>query len=185
MVAEIYRQGMSREEVKQRLFEMQKAKPVLTNSMEGITVPLNSEGRGKMVSGLSVNKSIENGFTKEEHFAVVSDIDNLLENAIKVYEHPDGGGDPNIKAIHRLATPLQFRNGVAYITLKESLQHGKRLYSLECIKIGQLVGTLGKAREKIRTLTPSAQAAHKFHIDNIHLLESKINTQRKENPETC
>jgi len=64
----------------------------------------------------------------------------------------------------------------AYIILKESVLHGKRLYSLECIKIGQLAGTLGKAREKMRTLTPSAQAAHNFHIDNIRKLESKVNT---------
>jgi hypothetical protein len=67
---------------------------------------LNKDGEEARMSNAAVAKSINNGFTKEQHYAVASDIDNLFENSTKALSHPDKYKNPDIKAMHRFTSPL-------------------------------------------------------------------------------
>jgi hypothetical protein len=99
-------------------------------------------------------KSVNNGFTKEQHFAVVSDIDNLFRNSVKVLTHPDKSKDPNVKAMHRFAASL-FGNNIAYITVKEATEQGKRIYTVELIEMGKLEGFLNEVKSKSLASNPA------------------------------
>jgi len=100
--------------------------------------------------------------------------------------------------MHRFAAPIPVRGGVAYITVKESRKHGKRIYSAELMEIKRLGGILEEAGQcPLRTspapslqsqvkpggilagerVNPPGQPAPSFYIDNIRKLESKVNTQ--------
>ena len=52
---------------------------------------------------------------------------------------------------------------VVYITVKESVLHGKRIYSVERIEIEKLAGILEEAREISPTLFPSARASYNIN----------------------
>jgi hypothetical protein len=94
-----------------------------------------------LVSNTAANKSIKNGFTRRQHFAAVSDIDNLFRNSTRIETRPDRNGDANIVALHRFAAPL-FEDNVAYITVKESVEHGKKIYTVELIEMERLGGEM-------------------------------------------
>jgi len=106
------------------------------------------------MANTTVRKSLDNGFTREQHYAAASDIDSLFKKSVQVMSHADKYGDPNVKAIHRFAAPL-FGDNVAYITVKESTEHGKRIYTVELMEIGKLEGVLDGARNASHSLPSS------------------------------
>lgn len=63
--------------------------------------------------------------------------------------HGDKDGDVNIYQIHRFVAPIRSDKGVvfAYITVKETVDHGRRVYSLELEKLETLEGHMGKLME--------------------------------------
>jgi len=124
----------------------------LIKNKDGVEVRLSSNNVNKLVSGKSVGISIKNGFTASQHFAAAANIDNLFKNSSKILTHTDRDNDPNIKAMHRFVAPL-FGNNVAFITVKESVEHGKRIYSIELMEIGELEGKVNRVK------TSSTQAA--------------------------
>jgi len=69
----------------------------------------------------------------------------------------DSGGDPNIASIKRFATTIQLDGepATAYITVKETIEHGHRIYSLELfveVKIPAVGGgTLSGGEDKRTT----------------------------------
>ena len=156
----MYKRGMSFEEARRRLFELiggQGNEIMLQNANDGDKARLNGKSIKKMTSGTAIRKSVENGFTKEQHFAAVSDIDTLYRNAVKVLSHPDKYGNPEV-VIHRFAAPLHVNDAIAYITVKESILHGKRVYSAELMKIKKLGGILTDSEVFSRILSsPSFQ----------------------------
>ena len=85
------------------------------------------------MSKAAINKSKFNGFNAEQHFAVASGIDKAWENAALVESRGDSDGDPNIASIKRFAATIQLDGepATAYITVKETIEHGHRIYSLE------------------------------------------------------
>ena len=146
--AEMYREGMSREEAYKRLFE--RIGPpgrviILRNTNDGEEAFLGRQSVRKLLSGAASDKSAANGFTHAQHFAVAADIEDVFTNSVKVLERPDRDGNPDV-AIHRFAAPLHFGDAAAFITVKEIKQHGKKMYSIELVKIKELGGTLEKAR---------------------------------------
>jgi phage-related protein (TIGR01555 family) len=105
----------------------------LENKETGIVAQINSDQRAKIVSNVAIEKSEKNGFTREQHYAVATIIDKLFNVAVKIKSAPDKEGDPNVKIIDRFAAPFKAGDakGYARLLVKETLQHGNKIYTLE------------------------------------------------------
>jgi hypothetical protein len=157
-VAALYQKGMSRKDAVAKLIELLKNndnRPVIIKSIDGEEAYLSKTSIGKLISNAAVAKSMDNGFTKEQHYAVASDIDNLFENSIKILSHSDKYKNPDVKAMHRFTAPI-FGDNVAYITVKEATEHGKRIYSVELVELGKLEGMLEEAKLNSATFPTSS-----------------------------
>jgi hypothetical protein len=175
--AEMYRRGIIYKDAKEKLASLLggHGEVLFRNDNGGEVARLSKTSVGKLLSNAAVQKSINNGFTREQHYAVASDIDNLFKASFKLFEQPDNRGIPGV-FIHRFAIPLNLDDAVAYITVKESMQHsGKRIYSIELIKIEKLGGMLEEARANPLTLHP----APSFHDGNIAKLKTAVKTGRE------
>ena len=162
--AAMYKEGISLDNTQNRLLGLLgENNQTILKSIDGEEVKLSKTSIGKLLSKTAINKSINNGFTINQHFAAAADIDNLFANSIKVLTHPDRIRDPNVKAMHRFVAPL-FGDNAAYITVKEATEQGKRIYSIELIELGKLEGNM-KEVEKNSTTIP-ATSPPKNNIEN-------------------
>ena len=99
----------------------------ITNINTQEVATLTNKGIRKMTSDKAVAKSVANGFSEAEHFKAVEQVTKLFEKATKATSYTDPT-DTNL-TIHRYNAP--FENANALLTLKEYMQDGKRMYSLE------------------------------------------------------
>ncbi len=108
-------------------------KPIFNQTMtssDGVQAYMSLKSLSKMTSDKAIQKSIDNGFSREEHLKAVLDIQRLFENAKLAQTHGDNKNLSENVLIHRLNSELE--NGNALITTKESLDINKnRVYSLE------------------------------------------------------
>lgn len=127
-----------------------------TNRATGISAQLSSSAKGKLISNKATGKSKANGFTREQHNAIAAKVGDLFEIARLMVSRPDRNGDANILSIKRFAVNVFFgnREAVAWITVKESRQHGNHIYSVEAIK----VETLDRIVEVASGSTPHASS---------------------------
>ena len=127
-----------------------------TNRLTGISARLSSSAKGKLVSNKATGKSKANGFTREQHNAMAARVGDLFEIARMIESRPDRGGDANILSIKRFAVDVFFgeKEAVAWITVKESKQHGRHIYSVEAIKLE----TLDRIVEVVSGNTPHASS---------------------------
>jgi hypothetical protein len=144
-MSEFYENGVSYEEVKTRLLSfLENGKPTLLyNSNTADSINFSKSSIGKLLSEEAVRKSVTNGFSRKQHYAVVSDIKRLFYDSIKLIERPDKNNDPNVKII-RFGRPVIIggKTRLVFITVKESAQHGEHLYSAELIELKKLEGNL-------------------------------------------
>jgi len=133
----------------------------LVNDETKIEAWINDVQARKIVSNKAVAKSEANGFTKAEHNAAAAIIDTLWKYASLGKSDADKDGDPNIRSVKRFVAPVFFRTGdgaksaYAYITAKESVEHGHRIYSIEIEKLE----ALGKRLDLNQALLPNAPSA--------------------------
>ena len=133
------------------------------NRQTGIEARLASKGAGKLISNDAVGKTLRNGFTARQHNALAAKIDILFENAMLAEDRPDKDGDPNIKSIKRFVCPVAIGtvDAAAWITVKESTEHGHRIYSVEGMKIAALSPTvkrvLANRNSADNAATPASQ----------------------------
>ena len=127
------------------------------NRATGITVRLSSSAKGKLVSNKATGKSKANGFSREQHNILAANVGLLFEAARLVESRPDRAKDANVISIKRFARNVFFgtREAVAWITIKESRQHGHHIYSVEAIK----VEALDRKVEVVSGNTPHASSA--------------------------
>lgn len=127
------------------------------NRATGIMARLSSSAKGKLVSNKATGKSKANGFTREQHNILAANVGLLFEAARLVESRPDRAKDANIISIKRFARNVFFgmREAVAWITIKESRQHGHHIYSVEAIK----VEALDRKVEVVSGNTPHASSA--------------------------
>ena len=127
------------------------------NHATGIVAQLSSSAKGKLVSNKATSKSKANGFTREQHNVLAANVGTLFEEARLVESRPDRAADANILSIKRFARNVRFgeRQAVAWITIKESKQHGHHIYSVEAIK----VEALDRIVEVVSGNTPHASSA--------------------------
>ena len=107
----------------------------IKNRETGIDAQINSTQRNKLVSKVALSKSKDNGFSFEDHFTAVANIDQLFENGSMVDDRPDKDGDPNVLSVKRFSAPLLLGDefAEAYITVKETV--GNKIYSIELDEI--------------------------------------------------
>ena len=89
--AEMYRKGSSYSEAHGKLISLlgNSNQIMLKNVESGEEARLSRPSVGKMLSNAAVKKSVNNGFTREQHYAVASDINNLFTNSVKILEHQE------------------------------------------------------------------------------------------------
>ena len=105
----------------------------ITNKQTGMVGRISSTGMNKISSTKALNKSLENGFTKEEHYKVGESIEQLFSLASLREKHADYKGRPNIAQVYRFERPLVIDNkeAIAKITMFEKIEGNNRVYSLE------------------------------------------------------
>ncbi|MCL2845011.1 MAG: hypothetical protein FWE23_06125 [Chitinivibrionia bacterium] len=151
---------------KQKLKELQGKTLV---SKDGIEAIISSKTLGKMVYGLE--NTLKNGFSAEEHFDVVSKIDEIFPNAVKVLEHNSRKEGDSAKII-RLCAPISKNYcAVVYITAREfiDLREQKcRMHAIELVKIERLGETIEAAANSTNYPSPT------LYPNNIIYLQEKV-----------
>ena len=112
----------------------------LPNDTTGITASISSAGLNKMLSGETIKKSIDNGFSAQEHFEAVGRIVELFKKAHLVASYPDKKHGDTAVNIKRFVSQDKLKNDKpidALITVKESYENGHRIYSLELDEINK------------------------------------------------
>ena len=147
--------GMTLEEARAAIDAMRGKKFV--NVSTGIAAQLSSSAKGKLVSNKATGKSTANGFTRNQHNVLAGNVGMLFESARLVESRPDRSGDTNVLSIKRFARDvcLGDQGAVAWMTIKESKQHGHHIYSVEAIK----VEALDRKVEVVSGNTPHASSA--------------------------
>ncbi|WP_024468664.1 hypothetical protein [Treponema pedis] len=108
------------------------------NKKTGIEANLSGSSVDKLSSDKAIEKSKKNGFTVDEHFEVANKIVSLYENADLIKVYSDKKGSLDIKSIKRFASKLTLKSGEgasAYITVKENIQNGHKIYSVEVMEL--------------------------------------------------
>jgi len=133
-----------------------------TNRSTGIMARLSSSAKGKLVSNKATGKSKANGFTHNQHNALAANIDRIYVESDLVSSRPDKHGDANIISIKRFSRKVVFgdKPAMAWITVKESRQHGHHIYSVEAIKLE----ALDRKVEVVSGNTPHASSASTRNI---------------------
>ena len=114
-----------------------KKKGDYTNKKFNIEAHVNSRSIKKLTSEKALNKSLENGFTKTEHFEAASKAHILYKKATRMTKGKDRDSSPDIISVKRFYTDFKLKSGktaTAKITVKESIQNGHTIYSVELLK---------------------------------------------------
>nr|WP_233709015.1 hypothetical protein [Helicobacter baculiformis]SFZ71410.1 OMP785 [Helicobacter baculiformis] len=82
----------------------------IKNKEAGVIARISRNGLDKISSKKALDKSLENGFTKEEHFRVGADIKALFETVRLRKTHVDYKGRSGVEAIHRYFTEININN---------------------------------------------------------------------------
>ncbi|MWV61320.1 hypothetical protein DCO58_10225 [Helicobacter saguini] len=107
----------------------------IKNKQTGLIARISSKEANKMQSQKATNKSIANGFSKDEHFKAIKNIQNLFENAHLVQTHTDTKNRREISSTLRFECELIINNKktIAKITTFEMRKGNNKIYTLELI----------------------------------------------------
>ena len=129
-----------RANARQVLDNLVKNKTQIINKNDGRVAVVSGEGRNKILSGEALRKSRDNDFSKEAHFAASQKIKELFENAVYYASEMPRNNSTDIKNYHKYIAKLKINNkpAQAFLTLKELVEHGNKIYSLELQEIRPL-----------------------------------------------
>ncbi|MCI7710352.1 MAG: hypothetical protein MSL80_01625 [Helicobacter sp.] len=110
---------------------------VFENINSGMKAQVSSDGINKMISVKAVDKSINNGYTKEEHFASVENVINLYKISKLTQSEKPNNNSVDVIAYHKFIADFSInaKPTKAKITLRETIQAGNRIYSLELLEL--------------------------------------------------
>ncbi|EOG2479168.1 hypothetical protein ACK8U2_001627, partial [Campylobacter upsaliensis] len=110
---------------------------VVENENNALKASISSEGINKMISVKAVDKSIKNGFSKEEHFISVENVLNLFKISQFVRSEKANNGSADIINYHKFNADFSINKKPtrAKITIKESYEGGNKIYSLELLEL--------------------------------------------------
>ena len=121
-------------EVREKLMPLV-GKPI-TNKATGIIATIGTRGINEMLSNSNVDKSIRNGYSQSQHLEAAANVKQLYEDASLTSIDPDrkkkkeGEGLKSVKRFH-CKTNVAGEDAVAKLTIKESFQHGHKIYAIE------------------------------------------------------
>ena len=168
--------NLTAKELEKRLEPL--AKKNLLNRDSGTVAQINGDQRGKMVSRKALDKSINNGFTREEHFQAVANIETLYENAVLIHTGGDSKNNDPLIVMRRFAAPIVLNGTVAdaLLTAKESLdkENSVRVYSLELDVIVAAIKGERLERGASRLQRPEDDRTHANYLpEGIRKLQQK------------
>ncbi|MBP5232778.1 MAG: hypothetical protein J6333_05170, partial [Planctomycetes bacterium] len=123
----------------------------IVNASTGIVARVSTTGRKKSVSGAAVEKSKANCFTAAQHYAVAANLKTLYEQARLLESGPDAkNNDPRVLSVKRFGARVDVDGepAVAYMTVKETVEAGHRIYSVELQEM-EAGGNLREAPEGV------------------------------------
>ena len=131
-----------------------------------------------MISRKALDKSINNGFTREEHFQAVANIEALYENAVLIHAGGDSKNNDPLIVMRRFAAPIVLNGTVAdaLLTAKESLdkENSVRVYSLELDEIVAAIKGERLERGASRLQRPEDDRTHANYLpEGIRKLQQK------------
>ena len=137
----------------------------LKNIETGIDAKINTTQYNKMTSNAAVNKSLRNGFSRDDHFEALANIEVLYQNAV-LLEHTEDlkNNDSNVK-IYRFASPFVIKNDICdvLLTVKETISSNqRRVYTLELTEIKKL-SERGSTKPNSQYYTDSLYKLHQKH----------------------
>ncbi len=143
----------------------------LRNKRSGFVAVVNKPQRKELTDIGKALVSNANGFSVDAHYAAVSRIEKLFENAVYCGEYPDLKHGEATVHIHRFACPMMIggEKAVAWLTAKQTtnVEGSERLYNLELVDIEKLAGTLEYlASHRLDTALPSASTDILAQIDD-------------------
>ena len=105
----------------------------IKNKATGIVAQFGKEAVGKLVSDKAVKKTLSNGYNEKQHYEAAMNIKQLYEDAVLTLQRPDRDNDPNIKDVKYFSCPTNVlgEDAVANIMVKNTLQHGHHIYTIE------------------------------------------------------
>lgn len=108
-----------------------KTQPI-TNKETGMQGFITTDEINKISSKKAIDKSVANGFGRDEHFKVAQDLKSLFENSKLKESHADNKQREHIK-VHRFIQDLSIndKEAQAKITLFEKIEGKNRIYTLE------------------------------------------------------
>ena len=125
----------------------------LFNASTGISAKLSKKGKNKIISGMARRLSELNGYTDDEHYTVVANMEQLFESAILSEHQQDKYGE--IAGIDLYSSYCEINNkpAVAIFTVKETNNAGKTLYTVQLTEIKKPTGTLPRLVKKRSSAT--------------------------------
>ncbi len=163
----------------------------LKNRETGDKAQINRTQRKKILSQEAIDKSIANGFSKEDHLLATANIEALYENAVLISLDPDiKNNDPNV-SIKRYIAPIVFtekENPIADVLITQKISIDKntaRIYSLEVEEIIPEVSTQGVVRPDPGSQTEGQSLTHRNYptavMDKLQVKHEKIKSFLKKN----
>lgn len=105
----------------------------VSKNIDGREVKFTKRSLEKMTSGKAINKSLDNGFTREEHYEAAQNILEIFKTAKFVETQPPKNGSPDILGVHKYMG--KYKNANIKITIKEIKDNGNRFYSIELLEL--------------------------------------------------
>lgn len=92
----------------------------------------------KMGCDKALNKSLVNGFSVDEHYDAAERLGELFPTTDLKRTDPDRNNDPNVRDMKRFRKDFitcEGKKASAWITVKDSAQHGNKLYTIEVMEL--------------------------------------------------
>lgn len=105
----------------------------VSKNIDGREVKFTKRSLEKMTSGKAINKSLDNGFTREEHYEAAQNILEIFKTAKFVETQPPKNGSLDILGVHKYMG--KYKNANIKITIKEIKDNGNRFYSIELLEL--------------------------------------------------
>ena len=149
--------------------------------------------RKKILSDKAVNKSIANGFSKNDHLLAVANVKSLYENAVLLATGPDLKNNNPAVFIRRYAAPMVLPskgNLIADVLITQKIssdKETKHIYSLEVDEIVPEIKTQSEMRPDFGSQSAGQSLAHRnYPADVIYKLQQKhekIKSFLRKNPQ--
>ncbi|MFQ6341367.1 LPD23 domain-containing protein [Campylobacter sp. VTCC 70190] len=169
-----------RNELKEAL-EPYKNKEII-NKNTHLKAYITSEELNKISSTKAVQKSVDNGFSRDEHFRVAEDLKNLFENAQLSQTHEDTKKRANINAVYRFKKDILIndKEAEAKITVLEKIEGNNKIYTIELESLNKPAPLNASVPSKeAATQAQSVETAHK-EPTTIAKVEEEIIPKNKE-----